>query len=425
MTEPVGYVWFRIPKLWSTVTGILFIIITTGLSYYWSKEIAGPLEIFNFYDKPQKSEQVKKVREKLNSPEKPTSPSEVKAKKQVMQVPQQLDSRKTEYIADDIKITPVIITPTERKKELSDSGSKTPQESSQANQADKEKEISHTILNKEYKELLRAYQNTPMYPLIKNITYGDKENIEKSFIELINSRPYSDKFYTQYRTLSLPYEHVWQAILTRMNNNGENIYFSLQVPELHIGILTTYLTRHGMLGFPTYDRYDIFIEKRDESNTKVIFKLFSYYNGNKEKYATKLIIKPIVSHKVKNKIDEFVKFLSDFKFDDNLLLETEQYAAILQSESNPEKKKLARKIYSKQVDGTKLFATINDVILNNYQKREEEKGYIDSDTLAWLCKALASSRMLQYKKTLLQISNNTSNRHVKKHIARSIQDFYK
>lgn len=75
------------------------------------------------------------------------------------------------------------------------------------------------------------------------------------------------------------FQETWYSVIQQLNIQKEN---EIQQRK-DKGVIITDLTRHGIYGFPKYDKYYIVIEQMNYSSTKVTLKLFTYYREMKEK----------------------------------------------------------------------------------------------------------------------------------------------
>lgn len=95
-------------------------------------------------------------------------------------------------------------------------------------------------------------------------------------------------FDDHFREFPYRYEDVWPAVEQVLNKQGEKIIQS----DKETGFIVTDLTRHGILGFPTYTKYYILLEKITENSCKLSFKLFAYSRVMEGRGATELILRP-------------------------------------------------------------------------------------------------------------------------------------
>lgn len=95
-------------------------------------------------------------------------------------------------------------------------------------------------------------------------------------------------FDDQIQYFSHRYEDVWAVIENVLKDQKEKIIRS----EKETGIIVTDLSRHGILGFPTYTKYYILLEKITENSCKLSFKLFAYSRVMEGRGARELILRP-------------------------------------------------------------------------------------------------------------------------------------
>ena len=120
----------------------------------------------------------------------------------------------------------------------------------------------------------------------------------------------SDKFDIHYRVYPSSFQEIWYVVNQQLNQQKEK---SIQQSKGK-GIIITDLTRHGIYGFPHYDKYYIVIEKLDRFSTKVNLKLFSYYRDMKDKKNTDIVLLPdnktFVNKRAKKLLDKITKALA-------------------------------------------------------------------------------------------------------------------
>jgi hypothetical protein len=93
--------------------------------------------------------------------------------------------------------------------------------------------------------------------------------------------------------------------------------------------------------------------------------------------------------------------------DPNLSPEVNKYINMLKSNNITLQRDAAKSIYRGQFSEKALFDVLSDELLKGYKTSLNDRNQLD--TLAWMCKALGASGMAEYKQTLTQIIENSSN----------------
>lgn len=94
--------------------------------------------------------------------------------------------------------------------------------------------------------------------------------------------------------------------------------------------------------------------------------------------------------------------------DPELSAEVNQYINMLRSNNINLKRDAAKLIYRHPVSEKKLFDVLRDQLLKDYQQATSQ-GSKYTDTIAWMCKALGSSGLSEYRAALTEIVDNSSN----------------
>lgn len=81
------------------------------------------------------------------------------------------------------------------------------------------------------------------------------------------------------KTLSCGFEAAWQAVTKLLSQQGDKIIRS----EEANGVIVTDLSRHGVVGFPSYLQYYIVLERQGDNSTRLNLKLFEYYRDAKSR----------------------------------------------------------------------------------------------------------------------------------------------
>lgn len=123
----------------------------------------------------------------------------------------------------------------------------------------------------------------------------------------------------------------------------------------------------------------------------------------------------LAEHAEKNKI------INDMSgADPSLSAEENRLVNMLRSDYFGLKRDAAKTIFRGQYKAKGLYQALNDVLLNQY-KRVEFSDHLGIDTLAWMCKALGSSGMPEYKTTLQEIYESTSSVKLKSHVKKAMK----
>jgi hypothetical protein len=96
---------------------------------------------------------------------------------------------------------------------------------------------------------------------------------EQQFQQLTASVQDSGMFVTYSREYSSDFDKVWNAVINVLKQQADKIARSNQ----ENGLIMTDLTRHGLIGFPHYDRYLLLVERIDSNTTKINLKLMMYW----------------------------------------------------------------------------------------------------------------------------------------------------
>ena len=98
----------------------------------------------------------------------------------------------------------------------------------------------------------------------------------------------SNKFDIHYRVFSSTFQKTWYSVIQVLNKQKEK---GIQQKK-DKGVIITDLTRHGIYGFPKYDKYYVVIAPLNSSSTKVSLKLFTYYRDMKDRKFTDIVLLP-------------------------------------------------------------------------------------------------------------------------------------
>lgn len=105
--------------------------------------------------------------------------------------------------------------------------------------------------------------------------------------------------------------------------------------------------------------------------------------------------------------------------DPNLSPEINKYINMLQSDNAELKRDAAKSIHRGHFSEKALFDVLNKALLKDYKLTSSNDPKL-TDALSWMCKALATSGMPEYKQTLEEIIKNTSDLKLKKYAEQSL-----
>ena len=151
-----------------------------------------------------------------------------------------------------------------------------------------------------------------------------------------------------------------------------------------------------------------------------------YYAPTLEK-----IIQTATSTKLKKYARQSLSLISEYAEKNRLLNDTtnndpglspevNKYINMLRSDNFALKRDAAKSIYRGHLSEKALFNVLSDELLKGYETASQNnRNHIDA--LAWMCKALASSGMVEYRQTLTQIIENTSNLKLQNYAKKSLR----
>lgn len=115
------------------------------------------------------------------------------------------------------------------------------------------------------------------------------------------------------------------------------------------------------------------------------------------------------------------KIMNETKnYNSNLSNEVNRLISMLQSDNINLKRDAAKTIYRGHYSEKELYEALNGQLLRWYKTVSSTDRH-GNDTIAWMCKALAASGMIEYRSTLNEIYENTMSVTVKKHIKKSLK----
>ncbi len=98
--------------------------------------------------------------------------------------------------------------------------------------------------------------------------------------------------------------------------------------------------------------------------------------------------------------------------------EQQKYIRMLQSASDRERKDAAKLITRAALSDTVVLDVVEQKLLQDYNTNARDSNHVD--TMAWFCKALGASGQSKYRGTLSTIVNNSSNRKLRGHCQKSL-----
>ena len=105
--------------------------------------------------------------------------------------------------------------------------------------------------------------------------------------------------------------------------------------------------------------------------------------------------------------------------DKKLSQEMALYMGMLKSNILQLKRDGAKKLIKASPADERIYKVVNEELLNGLHSLSNDRDYIDM--MAWLCKALGTSGMPQYRETLQKVFNETSNDKLKKHAKKGLK----
>ncbi len=142
------------------------------------------------------------------------------------------------------------------------------------------------------------------------------------------------------------------------------------------------------------------------------------------------IIQTATSDKLKRYAKQSLSLISEYAERNKLMADTttidpglspeiNKYINMLRSDNFALKRDAAKSVYRGHFSEKKLFDVLSGELLKGYKlKPSKDRNHIDA--LAWMCKALASSGMVEYKQTLREVIENSSNPKLQKYARQSL-----
>ncbi len=107
------------------------------------------------------------------------------------------------------------------------------------------------------------------------------------------------------------------------------------------------------------------------------------------------------------------------KVNNNLSPEINKYIGLLKSNDFGLIRNAAKSITRARFTEEKLYDVINEELLKGYKILPKDRGHIDA--MAWLCKALGASGMAKYKPTFQEVSENSSNKKLRRYAKKQLK----
>jgi len=108
-------------------------------------------------------------------------------------------------------------------------------------------------------------------------------------------------------------------------------------------------------------------------------------------------------------------------WDNTQSLDTNRFLAMINSDVLELKRLAAKRIYYTHLYQDILLDTLEKQLLDNYQV--DRRGKLFSDSWAWICKALASSRKKQYQDTIKKVAISAENSKLKRYANKYLHHF--
>jgi hypothetical protein len=99
--------------------------------------------------------------------------------------------------------------------------------------------------------------------------------------------------------------------------------------------------------------------------------------------------------------------------------EINRYANMLRSDDLELKRIGAKRVHNTHSYDTYLLDILDAEILENYGQESKDDLFID--TVAWMCKALSGSRVVAYKPTIIEVSENAGSSKVAKYATKYLK----
>jgi hypothetical protein len=122
------------------------------------------------------------------------------------------------------------------------------------------------------------------------------------FDKLTAKVPNANLFANHTKEYAFSYDQVWGAVSSLIAAQKETVLQS----DKNAGILTTAVTRHGLIGFPSYDRYCLLVEKVNDTSTKVTLKVLRYYMDFAGQHGPPNTLEPQKKEFANSKAEEFL-----------------------------------------------------------------------------------------------------------------------
>lgn len=106
--------------------------------------------------------------------------------------------------------------------------------------------------------------------------------------------------------------------------------------------------------------------------------------------------------------------------DPTLSSEINKYIKMLKSDNITLQRDASKSIYRGQFSEKKLFDVLSDELLKGYKQVSSKDRNNHIDAMSWMCKALSSSGMVEYKQTLNQVIENSSSAKLKRYAKQSL-----
>lgn len=82
----------------------------------------------------------------------------------------------------------------------------------------------------------------------------------------------------------------------------------------------------------------------------------------------------------------------------------------------------AKRVYYPNNRDPKMLSAINDAVLRNYQTSKKDR--LHTDSMAWLCKALANSQSADYRSTVEKVAKDAPSKKLRSYAKKYVKQYY-
>jgi len=196
-----------------------------------------------------------------------------------------------------------------------------------------------------------------------------------------------------------------------------NEYLTCEKPPLHF--VDTWVKGKVKFTLLNSDGYFTILIKKADPSTEIIL----FVGGSSQWGPVTGSENPIMSScESNNSFEEYyISYLNGDKniifrentFDDSYLNDSDLIESLDSGDTN-QIRSAARSIFiAGGVSNAEIYEKLDKILMDNYKNPDNDSTLID--TLAWICKALATSSDPKYKVTLKEVSENADDHKVRKH----------